>query len=129
MDLRERLGECIGRLRLNVFHESFTSDEQQIDPQLINYLEAARAHLIDEQHGEKSRPYLKIVLEYSWEKLNTGIWQNVNDAYRYCYAYACYMDALADCRMLASDGAKNYRVNVVQDLTLFNGSCHSSRIL
>ena len=115
MDLRERLAEFIGRLRLNVFHDSFTSDEQQIDPQLINYLESARAHLIDEQHVDKARPYLKIVLEYSWEKLNTGIWQNVKDAYRYCYAYACYMDALADCRVLLppSDSAKNYRVNVL----------------
>ena len=104
------LNEIIQNIQLNVFYEHFTKDEDQIDSNLINYLESARNILINDQHIEKSKAYLKIVLEYSWEKLNTGIWQNVKDSYRYLYAYACYIDVLVDCKLLIQND--NYQVNV-----------------
>jgi hypothetical protein len=108
------LNQMIENIQLNVFYEHFMKDEEQIDSYLVNCLESARNILIDDKHIEKTKPYLKIVLEYSWEKLNTGIWQNVKDSYRYLYAYACYIDVLADCRILVqTDKHDNYQVNVL----------------
>ncbi|CAF2236591.1 unnamed protein product [Rotaria magnacalcarata] len=110
MSFNEIIQELSKNIQLNVFYEHFTKDEDQIDSYLINYLEAARNFLINDKQFERTRPYLKILLEYSWEKLNTGIWQNVKDAYRYVYAYACYIDVLVDCRILISnDDNSNYQ--------------------
>jgi hypothetical protein len=117
MNFNERIQELIYNIQLNVFYEYFTKDNEQIDSCLINYLESARNLLINNnQQIEKIKSYLKILLEYSWEKLNTGIWQNVKDVYRYFYAYACYIDVLVDCKTLIQD---NYQVNIFLILFYF----------
>jgi hypothetical protein len=104
MNINERIQTLINQIQLT---EHFTNDQEQIDGCLIDYLQSARDLAIDHQQIDRSKSYLKILLEYSWEKLNTGIWQNVKDVYRYLYAYACYIDVLIDCRMLG-----NYQVIV-----------------
>lgn len=106
MSFEERLQQAIDKIELNVFYEHFTKQEEELDPSLIEYLQSARTCLNNNGQIETAKCRLKILLEYSWEKLNTGIWQNVKDAYRYLYAYACYMDVLIDCRH------GNYQVNV-----------------
>mgnify|MGYP001059688790 CR=1 FL=1 len=103
MNLNKIIDELIVQIDLKVFYEHFLDDKQEIDRQLVEYLEAARTS----QQIETSKIYLNIILDYSWEKLNTGIWQNVKDAYRYLYAYACYLDVLTDCRL----SIENYQVN------------------
>lgn len=113
MSFSEVIQELIQTIQLNVFYEHFTQDTDQMDSCLLNYLERSQHFLIDHEQFEMARPYLKILLEYSWEKLNTGIWQNVKDVYRYVYAYACYIDVLVDCKVLIkNDANNNYQVNV-----------------
>jgi len=113
MNFNETIQQVINYIQLNVFYEHFTNDKEKIDSYLITYLESARNLLINHQQFEKTKSYLKIVLEYSWEKLNTGIWQDVKDVYRYLYAYACYLDVLVDCRILIQNNKQdNYQVNV-----------------
>ncbi|XP_005405191.1 PREDICTED: lysine-specific demethylase 8 isoform X2 [Chinchilla lanigera] len=38
------------------------------------------------------------VLDYAWEKLNTGPWQDVNKAWRQVYAFGCLLKALCLCQ-------------------------------
>ncbi|CAF0917363.1 unnamed protein product [Rotaria sordida] len=110
MIFNEIIRELIKNIQLNVFYEHFTKDDEQIDSFLLNYLETARNILINDEQFQKTKSYVKIILEYSWEKLNTGIWQNVKDVYRYLYAYACYIDVLVDCRILIqNDKYDNYQ--------------------
>lgn len=97
MDFHQKIRALIEEIQLEVFREYYNEDHKSIDPCLIKYLQAARECLIERQQTEKAKCYLNILLEYSWEKLNTGIWQNVKDVYRYVYAYACYLDVLIDC--------------------------------
>ena len=112
MDLQETLRQLGQRIELNVFHDYFTKDQERLDNHLIDYLESARTHLVNNDDIERAKPFLKILLEYSWEKLNTGIWQNVKDAYRYLYAYACYIDVLTDCQLYRKQKSRgNYRVD------------------
>jgi len=110
MNFNEIIQQSIDNIQLNIFNEHFTKTNEEFDSYLINYLESARNLLINNQQIDKIKLYLKIVLEYSWEKLNTGIWQNVKDIYRYFYAYACYIDVLVDCKILKEKN--NYQVNV-----------------
>jgi hypothetical protein len=113
MTFNEIIKQSIENIQFNVFYENFTKDDDQLDSYLLDNLETARNILISNKQFEKAKCYLKIVLEYSWEKLNTGIWQNVKDVYRYLYAYACYINALVDCRLLIqNDEHNNYQVNV-----------------
>jgi hypothetical protein len=105
MNFNEKIQILIKNIQLTVFHEG----QEEIDVCLIDYLQSARDCLIDH---DRVKSYLKILLEYSWEKLNTGIWQNVKDIYRYLYAYACYIDVLVDCRML--EKSTNYQVNRIR---------------
>ena len=107
MNFNERIQTLLNQIDLTVFHEHFTKGDEQIDSCLIDYLQSAR----DLSQTDRSKAYLKILLEYSWEKLNTGIWQNVKDVYRYLYAYACYIDVLIDCRTLEQQSG-NYQVIV-----------------
>lgn len=37
------------------------------------------------------------VLDYSWEKLNTGLWQDVDKDWRRVYAYGCLLKAMCLC--------------------------------
>lgn len=92
MDFHGRIHELIERIQLEILREYFSEEET-----LIKYLQMARECVIERQDTDKAKCYLKILLEYSWEKLNTGIWQNVKDVYRYLYSYACYLDVLIDC--------------------------------
>ena len=101
----------IEQIQLTVFHEHFKEEHERIDPCLVKDLESARKLSLDQQQYDTAKCHLKILLEYSWEKLNTGIWQNVKDVYRYLYAYACYIDVLIDC--LKSNDDDNVQVNVL----------------
>lgn len=99
MNFKENIRSLIHRIQLNVFDE-----HERIDPDLIKYLQSAQHLSLDQHQYDQAKLYLKILLEYSWEKLNTGIWQNVKDVYRYLYAYACYLDVLIDCmKFIESD--------------------------
>jgi hypothetical protein len=124
MNFNERIQTLLNQIELTVFHEHFTKGQERIDICLIDYLQSAR----DLSQIDRSKSYLNILLEYSWEKLNTGIWQNVKDVYRYLYAYACYIDVLIDCRMLEKSG--NYQVIVsVRKIRFYYGKFLFSRIL
>jgi hypothetical protein len=109
MNFNQFIQPLIEHIQLNVFYEHLIKDNKHIDSYLINYLESARNLLINTKELNKIQSYLKILLEYSWEKLNTGIWQNVQDIYRYFYAYSCYMDVLVDCLMITT----NYQVKCI----------------
>ena len=112
MNFEELLQQFGQTIQLNVFYDYFTKDNEQLDGDLIKYLESARTELVKNEEIERAKPFLKILLEYSWEKLNTGIWQNVKDSYRYLYAYSCYIDVLIDCRMcLKKKNRDNSKVN------------------
>ncbi|CAF4829440.1 unnamed protein product [Rotaria sp. Silwood1] len=65
--------QSINNIQLNVFYEYFSDDQEQIDSYLLKYFESARNLLINDEQTEKTKPYLKIILEYSWEKFNRGI--------------------------------------------------------
>lgn len=113
MNFHEIIQDRCQNIQLTVFYEHFTKDEDKIDSCLLTYLETVRDFVINNEQYEKAKPYLKILLEYSWEKLNTGIWQNVKDSYRYLYAYACYIDVLVDCKIfIHNDKNDNYQVIV-----------------
>ena len=110
MDFHQKIRGLIEEVQLEVFQE-------WIDPCLIKYLQSARECLIEREQMEKAKCYLNILLEYSWEKLNTGIWQNVKDVYRYLYAYACYLDVLIDCMKIDNGQVIVFRMRSSEEMS------------
>ncbi|CAF0741516.1 unnamed protein product [Didymodactylos carnosus] len=87
-------------LDLSIFDDKFPNE---LDKNLLDMLTKANQYLYssdDENNLKNSKLYTKLLLDYSWEKLNTGIWQNVKDVYRYLYSYSRYIDVLVDCCLI-----------------------------
>lgn len=110
MNFDQILEILIKEIDLKVFDENFRKEKVKVDEELLNYLELGRRCLETNEQVERGRIGLKIVVEYSWEKLNTGIWQNVAPIYRYLYAYSCYMDVLIDCRLKSGNVCSSINV-------------------
>lgn len=67
-----------------------------VDPSVLAMLELS----IKDLYSSLTSPCTekaKVVIDYSWEKLNTGTWQDVDKEWRRVYSYGCLLKAVGTC--------------------------------
>lgn len=68
-----------------------------IEPSVLKVLELARDQLYSRPDCPASAETAQIVIDYSWEKLNTGTWRDVDKEWRRMYSYGCLFKVLSLC--------------------------------
>ncbi|KAK2490724.1 hypothetical protein MC885_018475, partial [Smutsia gigantea] len=70
----------------------------------------------------------EVILDYSWEKLNTGVWQDVDKDWRRVYAFGCLLKAVCLCEA-SSDTTTVATALKVCDMGLLMGAAILGDIL
>ncbi|XP_049643794.1 bifunctional peptidase and arginyl-hydroxylase JMJD5 [Suncus etruscus] len=86
------------------------------------------AQLFCEGHGSACLQAAEAVLDYSWEKLNTGPWRDVHKDWRRVYALSCLLKAVCLCQAPADASAVAEALRVC-DMGLLMGSAILGDIL
>uniref|UniRef100_A0A8D2ZWE7 Lysine-specific demethylase 8 n=1 Tax=Scophthalmus maximus TaxID=52904 RepID=A0A8D2ZWE7_SCOMX len=70
-----------------------------VESSLVDVLKRSRRQLYGDAASSSSRAIdAQIILDFSWEKLNTGTWRHVDKEWRRVYAYGCLFKVAALCR-------------------------------
>lgn len=78
--------------------DDFTIEfSEKVEPSVLNVLELARDQLYSRQECPASTETAQIIIDYSWEKLNTGTWRDVDKEWRRMYSYGCLFKVLNLC--------------------------------
>lgn len=70
---------------------------EKIESSALNVLELARDQLYRSSDCPASAERAQIIIDYSWEKLNTGTWRDVDKEWRRVYSYGCLFKVLSLC--------------------------------
>lgn len=70
---------------------------EKIELSVLKVLELARDQLYSEADGPASAERAQLIIDYSWEKLNTGTWRDVDKDWRRVYSYGCLFKVLSLC--------------------------------
>ncbi len=70
---------------------------EKIELSVLKVLELARDQLYSEADCSASAERAQVVIDYSWEKLNTGTWRDVDKEWRRVYSYGCLFKVLSLC--------------------------------
>ncbi|KAG9342864.1 hypothetical protein JZ751_015080 [Albula glossodonta] len=101
---------------------------EKVEPSVLFILKQARKHLYS---GSKASPLEQdgqIIIDFSWEKLNTGTWRDVDKEWRRVYSYGCLFKAVGLCRGEASE-AKLQEAIKTCDMGLLMGASIMDNIL
>lgn len=78
--------------------DGFTIEfSEKVEPSVLNVLELARDQLYSRPECPASAESAQIITDYSWEKLNTGTWRDVDKEWRRMYSYGCLFKVLSLC--------------------------------
>lgn len=69
----------------------------KVEPSVVEMLRRSRQLLYRETAGSSRMLQAQIILDYSWEKLNTGTWRHVDKDWRRVYSYGCLFKVAALC--------------------------------
>lgn len=69
----------------------------KVEPSVVEMLKRSRQLLYRETTGTSRMLQAQIILDYSWEKLNTGTWRHVDKDWRRVYSYGCLFKVAALC--------------------------------
>lgn len=72
-----------------------------VEPSVIAMLELSRKELYSSLNSRCTEK-AQVVIDYSWEKLNTGTWRDVDKEWRRVYSYGCLLKAVGTCHGEAS---------------------------
>uniref|UniRef100_A0A3Q2QYS1 Lysine-specific demethylase 8 n=1 Tax=Fundulus heteroclitus TaxID=8078 RepID=A0A3Q2QYS1_FUNHE len=70
---------------------------------VVEMLKRARQELYGGTTGAGRVLNAQVILDYSWERLNTGTWRHVDKEWRRVYSYGCLFKAAALCREAPSE--------------------------
>ncbi|XP_055045979.2 lysine-specific demethylase 8 [Misgurnus anguillicaudatus] len=70
---------------------------EKIEPSVLKIVELARDQLYSTSDIPASVETAQIIIDYSWEKLNTGTWRDVDKEWRRMYSYGCLFKVLSLC--------------------------------
>ncbi|XP_034045946.1 lysine-specific demethylase 8 [Thalassophryne amazonica] len=70
----------------------------RVDLSVMHVLKQSRHQLYSDTAGACRLLNAQIILDISWEKLNTGTWRHVDKEWRRVYSYGCLFKAAALCR-------------------------------
>ncbi|XP_006637132.2 lysine-specific demethylase 8 isoform X1 [Lepisosteus oculatus] len=71
---------------------------EKIDPSIIAMLQQAKELLYGQAMASQLLQISQIILDFSWEKLNTGTWKDVDKEWRRVYSYGCLFKTAALCQ-------------------------------
>lgn len=69
----------------------------KVEASVVEMLKRSRQLLYRETTGTSRMLQAQIILDYSWEKLNTGTWRHVDKDWRRVYSYGCLFKVAALC--------------------------------
>ncbi|XP_062846412.1 lysine-specific demethylase 8 [Trichomycterus rosablanca] len=70
---------------------------ETLDPSVLSILEFCRKDLYSTLKPSSCVGKAQIIIDYSWEKLNTGTWRDVEKDWRRVYSYGCLFKAVWMC--------------------------------
>lgn len=70
----------------------------KVEPSVVEILKRCRKQLYGNAAGASLNLNAQIVLDVSWERLNTGTWRHVDKEWRRVYSYGCLFKVAALCR-------------------------------
>lgn len=71
---------------------------ETLDPSVLSTLELCRKDLYSTLKSSSCVAKAQIIIDYSWEKLNTGTWKDVEKDWRRVYSYGCLFKAVSICQ-------------------------------
>lgn len=74
---------------------------EAVEPSVLAMLELSVKELYSSLNSPCTEK-AQVVIDYSWEKLNTGTWRDVDKDWRRVYSYGCLIKAVATCHGEAS---------------------------
>ncbi|KAK5855882.1 hypothetical protein PBY51_007518 [Eleginops maclovinus] len=69
-----------------------------VESSVVEILKRSRRQLYSDTISASRMLTAKIILDFSWEKLNTGTWRHVDKEWRRVYSYGCVFKVAALCR-------------------------------
>lgn len=70
----------------------------KVEPSVVDLLTRCRQQLYSDAASGARLLNAQIILDISWEKLNTGTWRHVDKEWRRVYSYGCLFKVAALCR-------------------------------
>lgn len=70
----------------------------KVESSVVDMLKRSRHQLYSDTTSASRMLNAQIILDISWEKLNTGTWRHVNKEWRRVYSYGCLFKVAALCR-------------------------------
>lgn len=99
---------------------------EKVEPSVVDVLKRCRQQLYT--GSGRWRQNAQIILDFSWEKLNTGTWRDVDKEWRCLYSYGCLFKVAALCRDDASPATVQEAIRTC-DLGLLMGAAIMDNIL
>ncbi|KAI5131952.1 Bifunctional Peptidase And Arginyl-Hydroxylase Jmjd5, partial [Manis pentadactyla] len=100
---------------------------ERVERSMVMLLQRA-SDLLYRGRGHECLQTSEVILDYSWEKLNTGAWQDVDKDWRQVYAFGCLLKAVCLCEA-SSDRTTVAAALKVCDMGLLMGSAILGDIL
>ncbi|XP_023372506.1 jmjC domain-containing protein 5 isoform X2 [Otolemur garnettii] len=91
------LWEALRALLPNTKEELKLDLSEKVERSVVMLLQEA-TELFYEGRGDECLQRSEVILDYSWEKLNTGTWRDVDKDWRQVYAFSCLLKALCLCK-------------------------------
>ncbi|XP_044037170.1 lysine-specific demethylase 8 isoform X1 [Siniperca chuatsi] len=70
----------------------------KVESSVVEMLKRSRQQLYSDSTSTSRMLNAQIILDFSWEKLNTGTWRHVDKEWRRVYSYGCLFKVAALCR-------------------------------
>ncbi|XP_037649535.1 lysine-specific demethylase 8 isoform X1 [Sebastes umbrosus] len=70
----------------------------KVESSVVEMLQRSRRQLYSDTTSASRMIHAQIILDFSWEKLNTGTWRHVDKEWRRVYSYGCLFKVAALCR-------------------------------
>lgn len=70
----------------------------KVESSVVEMLKQCRQQLYNDASPTNQMINAKIILDFSWEKLNMGTWRHVDKEWRRVYSYGCLFKVAALCR-------------------------------
>uniref|UniRef100_A0A1A8EUV3 Lysine-specific demethylase 8 n=1 Tax=Nothobranchius korthausae TaxID=1143690 RepID=A0A1A8EUV3_9TELE len=75
----------------------------KVESSVVEMLTRSRHQLYSTTRSNNQTLYAQVVLDISWERLNTGTWRHVDKDWRRLYSYGCLFKVAALCRESPSE--------------------------
>ncbi|KAL6457242.1 hypothetical protein MHYP_G00342050 [Metynnis hypsauchen] len=97
-----------------------------VEPSVLALLELTREQLY--RASESCAEKAQVIIDYAWEKLNTGTWRDVDKEWRRVYSYGCLFKVVGMCNGDASQAKIQAAINTC-DMGLLMGASIMDNIL